>query len=237
MTRVPQEVTGFFKTVWEGYQEEIGKAWKSFFDSLSDAWSNLFRGGWWSLILGGFVRNIVVAVVDSVDAVQELGEDLALAPYRVINDVAAASLPLPKGLNSKVMTAEAAFRSAIHAIATAGINIIDGDLPVLFDWITQAKKAGEVAEASDNWSKVPNLGAIRGIIVSTVVLAAVRLASVVIGLFVILSAVVLYFGVWSNSGPIYEAFTRGTLAQDSERVRVEKRSRVRRNARPGKDKR
>jgi len=221
-----------FGELWRAYRAAAGKAWLEFFDSVTDTWSSIFDMGFFTLLFGGLVRNITLAVLRTVDHFQELAQDLRLAPLRALAAVSKLNLPVPKHISSRVMTGEQAVREIFALMIDAGIAVLDGDTPVEVNVFLNLKKAGEAAHLRKNWDKIEALKLVRNVIIVKVVFVLGILLKWAVGMSLLLVAAVFWIRLQAKS-----ALAGLFLPQDSRRARVRTRGTIRKrfNLKSGPD--
>jgi len=195
-----EKVTGIFKEVFDAYIVQSGKAWRTFFKDFTQIWSDVFDQSFLSLLFGGAVRGTVLGLILTAEALQELGQDLSLVPIRVLTATAVRHVPLPSEVSNRVIRMDVAVRGIIGLMFKAGIQIIDGDMPVELDVALKIAKAGELAQLRREFSIAAALSLAKKTIVTAVVLGAIGFFKWMLGLSVILTGAVVYIAMWTVKG-------------------------------------
>lgn len=219
--------------------DESAKVWDEFLDKISDAWTP--GVSFWVLVLtpSALSSFLLSALLSSLDAVQELIQDLGLVPHRIAVDVVDDLVPVPDAWKGRVVRADQMLRFLVRESLEFGVDIVDLDLPAILNVAEYAGKATKLAQVVD---KTRAMGERVGIALkaarASVVVAVIK---AVFTIFKWTALVVLALWaantLWRAHGPEGQIMIdERALPQNSKRVRRDRGVRqFRVNTRPGKD--
>lgn len=221
--------------VFKRWWEEAAKPWDEFLATLLETWDL----GWLDIVgivnLPVFVMRNSDRVANTIDAVRELLQDLALVPQRIAAEVADDLIPVPDNWKNRVFRGDQAVRMFVTEVMRGAIQIQDFDLPAEVD----LAKVAETAPAIEKIVKNLDESALFDRIKKFMLFKLIVLAGVIVRSGASL-AVYIWLAWWMFRihGPDGDKILQErALPQDSRRVRSRRRGvrQYRVNARTGPD--